>query len=350
MQEYTGDNTQDIFNFIKSIKSNYPEDVKYDSVVNPFNYDKGLKDIDIKNINKKGSYVNIEYSKLQYQNIIKFSVEDVIVNLTIYTKDYLATNELKLIINRIYCMIKTFKSNITTNTINIYLYLYNCPRVITETYINSPNDFKGINDNDLFNCTNGYYRDSDNKILVTRLNTYKGLLTHELCHLCKLDFGGYSLFEMWNKDKVKYGKFKFSKFSEGINNAISSLIHSVFVSIEMDEDFDKIYYCEYKYSKDMVGNLLHYFKCDKINRLKECGYNQDGMVFEYVILRYVYLEFIDKLFHFRFEKEGKEKEYYSLFIKCLDQIADKEFKFNDKMIIKDTNTDINLVRMEYYLF
>ena len=48
--------------------------------------------------------------------------------------------------------------------------------------------------------------------------------------------------------------------------------------------------------------------------------------------------------------EGKEKEYYLLFIKCLDQIADKEFKFNDKMIIKDTNTDINLVRMEYYLF
>ena len=74
------------------------------------------------------------------------------------------------------------------------------------------------------------------------------------------------------------------------------------------------------------------------------------MVYEYVILRYVYLEFIDKLFHFRFEKEGKEKEYYLLFIKCLDQIADKEFKFNDKMIIKDTNTDINLVRMEYYLF
>ena len=119
-----GDNTQDIFSFIDSIKSNYPEDVKYDSVVNPFNYDKGLKDIDIKNINKKGSYVNIEYSKLQYQNIIKFSVDDVIVNLTIYTKDYLATNELKLIINRVYCMIKTFKSNMTTNTINIYLYLY----------------------------------------------------------------------------------------------------------------------------------------------------------------------------------------------------------------------------------
>ena len=80
MQEYIGDNTQDIFNFIKSIKSNYPEDVKYDSVVNPFNYDKGLKDIDIKNINKKGSYVNIEYSKLQYQNIIKFCVDIVIVN------------------------------------------------------------------------------------------------------------------------------------------------------------------------------------------------------------------------------------------------------------------------------
>ena len=173
------DNIQDIFNLIDSIKSNYPEYVKYDSVVNPFNYNKGLKEInDIKNIDKRGSYVNIEYSKLQYQNIIKFSVDDVIVNLIIYTKDYLATNELRLIINRIYCMIKTFKSNITTNTINIYLYLYNCPRIITETYINSPDDFQEINDNDLFNCTNGYYRDSDNKILVTRLNTYKGLLTH----------------------------------------------------------------------------------------------------------------------------------------------------------------------------
>ena len=60
-----GDNTQDIFNFIKSIKSNYPEDVKYDSVINPFNYDKGLKDIDIKIMNL------FYYSSMSIKDIAK---------------------------------------------------------------------------------------------------------------------------------------------------------------------------------------------------------------------------------------------------------------------------------------
>ena len=49
-------------------------------------------------------------------------------------------------------MIRSFKDRIEKNDINIYIYLYNCSRIITETYINSPIEFKTvINEYDMFN-------------------------------------------------------------------------------------------------------------------------------------------------------------------------------------------------------
>lgn len=336
---------------ISSIRNNY-DDIKYDIITNSINHEKALKNIDIKNIDKNGSYINIEFNKLKFENIISFT-STCNVKIIVYSYDKLFETELNKIVKRINTMIKTFNT-FEKKDIEIYLYLYNCPRIITEEYIDNSNEFNDFNINDLFNCVNGYYqnRKEKHKILITRLNTYKGLLTHELCHLCKLDFGGYETFSKWEDDKKDFNITNESYFTEGINNAISSIIHSIFIALENGGDFktefSKTYYCEYKYSKDMVGNLLHYFKCKTISELKNHNYNQVSMVFEYVILRYIYLKYLVILYHL--DKNYSEDEYYELFMKCLNNEKDKEIIFNNKMIIKDTNTNVNLVRMEYYLF
>ena len=315
--------------------------------------DDAIKHIDLKNITNKKSYIGHEFNKLKYEQKILFIIEDFNVCIRVYNYNELSKNEIDKIVLRICCMIRSFKDRIEKNDINIYIYLYNCSRIITETYINSPIEFKTvINEYDMFNCVNGYYQEKKNehKIIVSRAKNYNGLLTHELCHMCKLDFGGYETFDQWDNDKVKYGITTFSRFTEGINNAISSIIHSLFVSLEQGDinNFSLIYACECKYAEELIGNLLHYFKCNKISELRDNGYNQISMIFEYIILRHVYLKYVDELFHFNYEDDNKYDEYYELFMSKLKLEEDKEFKFNKKMIL--TKKGVKFTRMEYYLF
>lgn len=341
-------------NFINLLCKNYI-DVSYDLKVNDINFNEALKEIDIKNIDTPNTYINKEFIKLKYENIIKFKVLGFDVLIKCYSYNKLSNNEINKIVKRINCMILSFNKNIEVKPLNIFIYLYNTPRIIPETYFNSPIEFKKINEYDLFNCVNGYYQDKNycHKILITRLNTYKGLLVHELSHFCKLDFGGYETFKHWEKDKKQFGIYGFSKFTEGINNAISSILHAVFITLEdnyiNDDFYDKFklnFKCEYEYSKDLVANILHYFKCNKIKDLKKSGYNQDSMVFEYIILRNIYLKNINVLFHIN--KKISENDYYNLFMKYLNDDLDVEYIFNPKMIL--TRNDQKLLRMEYYLF
>lgn len=340
-------NISTVSDLITSIIDNY-EDFDYQIKTKSFTD----VDIDIKHLKDKESYIGREYAKLQYHNVITFSIEDFNITLNIYTIFIISPIEVQKIVNRIGTMIKVFKENIVHKVINIHMLNYNAPRFIPEQYSNSPDEFEKIYEYDLFNCTNGYYqkRKDNINIVITRENTNKGLLTHELCHMCSLDFGGYGMFDKWNEDKKKYGITTRSEFTEGINNAMSSIIHSVFVSIEkggdFKEEFRRTFYSEYQYAKDMVANLLHYFKCDKLSELKENGYNQNSMVFEYIVLRYVYLKYLKKLFHFNYENDNNEDSYYDLFIECLEKEDERIFKFNERMIIDDKQ----ITRMEYYLF
>lgn len=311
--------------------------------------------VDIKHINDKSSYIGRGYAQLQYTNIIKFNVLDFNITLNIHSIQPIG-NEIKKFVNRIGTMIKIFYKNISRKTIIINMFNYNAPRFIPEQYETSPSEFESVSNNDIFNCTNGYYqqRKNDINIVITRENTNSGLLIHELCHMCKLDFGGYGMFEQWNQDKQRYGIKTDSEFTEGINNAISSIIHSIFTALERTGDFKKefirVFYSEYQYAKDMVGNLLHYFKCNTIGDLKEKGYNQNSMVFEYIVLRYIYLKNLHKLLHFAYEEDDNVDGYYDLFIECLKNEEGRQFKFNKRMIIDTPDVNKRLTRMEYYLF
>ena len=116
-----------------------------DTVCLYFEYKNGnIMHIDLKNITNKKSYIGHEFSKLKYEQKILFIVEDFNVCIRVYNYNELSKNEIDKIVLRICCMIRSFKDRIEKNDINIYIYIYNCSRIITETYINSPIEFKTL--------------------------------------------------------------------------------------------------------------------------------------------------------------------------------------------------------------
>lgn len=351
-------NIQKIKPLINYIVDNYKE-FKYNKEIKNFNNNNKIKLINLlnfKDLNNKNSYIGKQFNNLNKHIIIKIKCKlNVVLNIYTYNKfnnDKLINN----IVNRIYNMIELFYNKNNNINLNIYMLLYDCPRLIPLTYNKSPNEMNEIYELNLFNCVNGWFKDADNnnnmEILITRLKTCDGLLIHELCHLCELDFGGYDTFKEWDNYKKIYNINDKSKFTEGINNAISSIIHAIFCSIEDNNKNIKLYLdCEFYYSQDLVSNLLHYFKCNNINELKKC-YNQKSMMFEYIILRYIYLKYINELYHLNNKFNNiniSEKDYFNKFIKKLKYIENKNFKFNNNMIIKKNNIKTNYLRMEYYL-
>ena len=349
-------NIEKINNLINYIINNY-KIIKYDKIIKDFTekdkqelYDK----IKLKDLNNKKSYIGKEYIELKKHIIINIKFNNINIEINIYTyEDFNNDKLINNIVYRIYNMIQLFYKGDIKKLI-IYMLLYNCPRVIPLTYNKSPNEMKDIiYENNLFNCVNGWVRyiDNYNEILITRLLTCEGLLIHELCHLCDLDFGGYNVFNEWDNYKKKYNINVKSKFTEGINNAISSIIHGIFNSIENKNNVKLYLDGEYYYSRDLVGNLLHYFKCKNIKELinKKC-YNQISMMFEYIVIRYCYLKYINELYHLDNNfKDIDNKGYFNKFIKKLENIENENIEFNKNMIIKINNKISHYIRMEYYL-
>ena len=61
--------------FIKLLYDNY-NDISYNLLVKNINYDKAIKNIDIKHIDNPNYYINKEFNKLKYENIIIFKIID----------------------------------------------------------------------------------------------------------------------------------------------------------------------------------------------------------------------------------------------------------------------------------
>lgn len=351
-------NVKVIDNLIKYITNNYNKINNYTKEIISFtNEDKInlINHLKFKDLNNESSYIGKEYIKLKKHIIIKFNCKlNIILNIYVYNK--LNNKILNNIIQRIYNMIELFYKGENNKQLIIYMILYNCPRLIPLTYKNSPNEMNEIiYENNLYNCVNGWFRNlnkNEMEILITRLKTSEGLLIHELCHLCNLDFGGYNSFNEWNNYKIKYNINDESEFTEGINNAISSIIHAIFSSIEDNNKNVKLYLdCELYYSKDLIGNLLHYFKCKNINELKKV-YCQKSMMFEYIILRFIYLNYINEFYHLdkNFNDININKNnYFKNFINKLKSIENSNIELNENMIIKKNNEKTNFLRMEYYL-
>jgi hypothetical protein len=326
-------------NFIKLLKNEYNKNqiIKNLKIINnAFNYKNS--NFDLENLYIENSYINKPFKKLNNEIIISFTLNDKNIKINIYYND--KTKNIKIIIKniikRICCMLNLFNKNVSKN-VNFNILLFYAPRIICKEY-----KLSEINKLSYFNCTCGWFRNITNntsEIFVSRLNGCLGLLTHELCHLCKLDLGGYETFNEWTNYYNKFFNGISGYMTEGVNNAISTIIHALFLSCEnKNKSFKEYYNEEYNYSYTLCQKLIKYFN---VNTLKELIdkkiYTQNGQMFEYIILRYIYLKNIDKLFHINIDINTKD--YYNLFINLLEYEKDKIINLKD-------NKQIEI--MEYY--
>lgn len=261
--------------------------------------------IDIAGLYTKHHYVNRAYKTLSRLCIIDFDDLGYNVRIKIYYTDKLFND--KYIIQEIICRVYTMLYLFENNNINyeIIMLLYKLPRIIPCTYISSVEEINDITPKGYFNCTNGYYQYQGDKkfILVTRYNDSMGLLIHELCHAVGIDIGGYDTFAKWKSYYNIHFNGKAGYFTEGINNANASIIHSMFLSIKYNVDFNVLINNECDYVYNQCCKLVsYYFKDNKQYHTISDLYNiytQNGQMFEYNILRYIYLSNRDKLYNFK---------------------------------------------------
>lgn len=367
----------ELTNFITLIKAEYNKKqtikdlIITDNLFNPANQVKYInimtnkqETLELNNLYVKNSYINCGYKKLDKFMNITFIQLNKKISINIYYEN--KTPNIKQLINscikRICCMLAFFHKNILETFIDFNILLYYAPRIIYKEYENNVNEFNKFENLSYFNCTCGWYINNNKhgEIFVSRINGCLGLLIHELCHLCKLDFGGYNSFTQW-KDYYKQhiSKYNPGNLSEGINNAISSIMHAVFLSCESNINYNKYYSQEYYHCLRQCRKLIRYFKCSSLKELlNKKIYVQIGQVFEYVVLKYIYLKNIDKLFHISLNNTNNlinSSKYYNLFIKLLENdelscntkihdIDYQDFKYNNinKLYGK------NIISMEYY--
>lgn len=315
-------------------------------IINEF--DPNNQIISLNNLYDKTSYIGQEYIKLKKHFIYNLTIKNIEITINFYTYDDIDMNILNRSVIRIKTMVNGFHNKIKTNKIIFHLFLYYAPRVIAAQYYHNPNEFDLFNKLSMFNCVNGWFAGIDDyyEIVVTRLNNCLGLLTHELCHMCRLDFGGYETFHEWRLYHKQHISNKPGYFTEGVNNAISTIIHAIFLNLENNNNYNYLYE-EVKYSYKLCQNIVKYFKCNTMRELLDKKiYNQNSQVFEYIVLKYIYLKYIDTLFHLKYaDNEFTEKytiqNYYPLFISLLE----KEYNFITANELKN-----DVVSMEYYKY
>lgn len=331
-------------NLYIKIKNNYDKINLNNIKINKTYYKKNTKEFNkyipsLDTINNKSSYIGKEFNKLEYLLCFNFNIDRFNLNVFIYCN---INNDnkilIKKILKRIITIFLTFKDNILSNHYNIILLLYYAPR-----YINKKYDMEYFYKENIFNCTCGWYNEMKQEVIVSRINGLLGLLTHELCHLSHLDFGNYNSFEEYEKLFKSFSNSNAGYFIEGINNAISTLIHCIFLSLEENKNIKEFLKNEYKHSLKQCKSLIDYFDCKDFKELLQSKkYKQNGQVFEYVFLKYIYLSNFNILYHLdnNFKNKYNEKDYYKLYLPYF-------YKFN--IINNINNKDFNYkYNMEYY--
>lgn len=262
--------------------------------------------ISIDGLYTPGHYVNKGYNTLTNLCIINFNKLGYKVSIKIYYSNKIPNMRgiIKEIILRIYTMLYLFETE--KIPYEFIILLYELPRIIPCSFKKGRNEINTIGELGLFNCTNGYFQHQGDKkfIVVTRYNDCMGLIIHELCHALKLDVGAYNTFEQWKDFYNKKFNGKAGHFTEGINNATASIIHCMLLSINYNKNFYEIFNKEKEYVYNSCCKLIKFYIKD-INK-KEYTiddlngiYTQIGQMFEYNILRYIYLNHCDNFYNFK---------------------------------------------------
>ncbi len=272
-------------------------------------------DIQINGLYTEGHYINKGFKTLTNLCNIDFNELGYNVHIKIYFSNKI--NNIKYIIQEILCRVYTMLYLFEVEKINyeIVMLLYELPRLIPYKFNKARNEINIVGELGYFNCTNGYYnRQPDKKfILITRFNDSMGLLIHELCHATGLDIGAYETFNEWQTYYNNKFNGKSGFFTEGINNANATIIHSMLLSIKYNIDFYEIFDSEVKYVYDECCKLISFYIKDPSQNIVTIHdlvgiYTQDGQMLEYNILRYVYLYYCNILYNFKNINQLTKKE------------------------------------------
>lgn len=330
--------------------------------------------ISISGLYDKNSYVNTSFCKLTtHTHVILNITPKVTCTIDFYHKK----NEKLLIkcIKRIYAMINVFGNRTHINKYNgtsFYVLLFDAPRIMTAHYRKTSNEINIIGKKNYFNCTCGYASLFDNTppftICVTRMNGCLGLLVHEMCHICEMDLGEfkdggylfpYDRLSDWKHIAKTYFDLspscKIGNMTEGINNGNSSIIHAMFTAIENNNnkkelinEYKKCYARELLHSINQMLLLLQWFKYKSLNELlskNTCKYVQTSMLFEYIIIRCIYLiNFSDLDLFTRTIEQKEDKKYLQNFVNKLRT----SIPYIDECLHNIPKSNKTIISMEYY--
>lgn len=269
----------------------------------------------------KTSKIYIKYLELSVKRQYTITIYGIIFNIIFYCKrDY---SMFDIVINRFLVLCEFSKDRILKlssklKEFNIYLVLYDLNR---QTIIGRKmsSDIKDGH----YNCSSGYTSlyVNDNKInntmLITRLPEHLGLFTHEMGHLLGYDFGTIvntdsymSLSGMVNSyncpkkildpiaKNLSNSVIDNFEFMESINNYNTTIIHSIFNAIEI-ENTNEVNYLALTTNLIRIEVVYSIFHTAKIlfrsgfssyesffdNRSKEYKLDQKAFLFEYTIVR-----------------------------------------------------------------
>lgn len=338
-------------NIYENIKRNYLEPkiiTENISSFEPLSYDFGIDGLD----NPK-SFVYPKYMQLNEHLLVK--IDDAIINF--YYDNHDDVKELiRKCTMRIHCMLHVFGNKFHKN-IEFHILLYDATRAITREYFQIPNEINELGEYALFNCVCGYAAMNRNKftICVSRKNGCLGLLVHELCHTCCLDASTcddkeYKFpihkFKQWNNYTKEHMHYNSGQFSEGVNNANSTILHAMFNAIENHTEYHECLKEEINHAFEMSAKLLSWFKYKSYTEFLEHPerYTQKSQMFEYIILRAIYLLYFEELDLIN-KKLEDEDEYMQNFFKFFE--SENTHNIIDDSIRKLQKEDF-LMKMEYY--
>jgi hypothetical protein len=356
-------------NKLDAIEKKYNDTIEFEQKTIDYDPEKDMGDEFVDGLSEKNSYVRKAFLKLKFKTDIKLKIKDNVNVRIIFYHD----NDLNLIskcVKRIYCILNIFANPIHMKKYDgtfFEIYLFDAPRIMTQTYEKTPEEIMEIGKKGYFNCVCGYATVFRGKfqICVTRKNGCLGLLTHELGHICELDL---SVFEndkyvfpfdrLVDWKKIVKETFDISEtcnignMNEGINNGNSSIIHAMFIALEdnqtkisLMEKYIIAYKDEFLHSINQMNYLLKWFKYNSLKDLltpKQNKYTQKSMMLEYILVRCIYLLHFDELKVFPIDDQVNEiddKEYlrtfYQKMLDSIETIDNLRKKTNEKTINMD---------------
>ena len=261
-------------------------------------YKNSLKTDDLFKDNIKSLIKDIETLKYLYlftikNNNITFKIH--LLNHKNQNFDY----QIYQIINIISSLFYLNKLDLQNQTINIYLYLYDKPRTLYNQDLNDKS-INGLTNSNRFICTCGYTSSRENKIIITRINHFTGLLIHELLHLFNVDEKDND-FDITNEWKRLFynlisNKTKPGYFFEGINNFKACIINMMIKYYLFDKSIDilSLFKIEYYYSYLLCCKIIKFFNCSSYqDMIKNNKFEQNGSLFEYTFIKFIFLSNID---------------------------------------------------------